>query len=35
MREACLYLVRAEDRAQAREDAGSVIDGMIRGLAAG
>lgn len=35
MREACLFLVRAEDRAQARQDAGSVIDGMIRGLAAG
>jgi AcrR family transcriptional regulator len=33
MREACLYLARASDPAQARQDAGDVIDGMIRGLA--
>jgi AcrR family transcriptional regulator len=33
VREAALYLVRAEDRAQARTDMGAVIDRMIEALA--
>jgi len=29
MREATLYIARAEDRSQARQDAGAVIDRLI------
>jgi hypothetical protein len=32
LREAALFLARAEDPGQARQDVGAVIDGFIRGL---